>query len=98
MGKPGTANPHVGREETVRQPQTLASATARRDARCARPPCPAPRTDQPGRDAANGRDMKSKSRKIDTLLTHAGRDPANHFGTVNPPVYHASTILYPTVK
>jgi len=42
--------------------------------------------------------MKSKSRKIDTLLTHAGRDPAKHFGTVNPPVYHASTILYPTVK
>jgi len=42
--------------------------------------------------------MKSKSRKIDTLLTHAGRDPANNFGVVNPPVYHASTILYPTVK
>src|SRR5437667_12436772 len=45
-----------------------------------------------------GRDMKSKSRKIDTLLTHAGRDPASNFGVVNPPVYHASTILYPTVK
>src|SRR5260221_1379238 len=59
---------------------------------------PAPRTDEPGSDAANGREMKSKSRKIDTLLTHAGRDPANHFGTVNPPVYHASTILYPTVR
>ena len=42
--------------------------------------------------------MKSKSRKIDTLLTHAGRDPASNFGVVNPPVYHASTILYPTVK
>ncbi len=42
--------------------------------------------------------MKSKSRKIDTLLTHAGRDPENNFGAVNPPVYHASTILYPTVK
>jgi cysteine-S-conjugate beta-lyase len=42
--------------------------------------------------------MKTKSRKIDTLLTHAGRDPASHFGTVNPPAYHASTILYPTVK
>ena len=42
--------------------------------------------------------MKSKSRKIDTLLTHAGRDPEKNFGAVNPPVYHASTILYPTVK
>jgi cystathionine beta-lyase len=42
--------------------------------------------------------MKSKSRKLDTLLTHAGRDPAKNFGIVNPPVYHASTILYPTVK
>jgi cysteine-S-conjugate beta-lyase len=42
--------------------------------------------------------MKSKSRKIDTLLTHAGRDPEQNFGVVNPPVYHASTILYPTVK
>jgi len=46
----------------------------------------------------DGQNMKSKSRKIDTLLTHAGRDPASNFGVVNPPVYHASTILYPTVK
>src|SRR6185437_7492305 len=50
------------------------------------------------KDVAGERDMKTKSRKIDTLLTHAGRDPANNFGVVNPPVYHASTILYPTVK
>ncbi len=42
--------------------------------------------------------MKTKSKKLDTLLTHAGRNPESNFGVVNPPVYHASTILYPTVK
>lgn len=35
--------------------------------------------------------------KDETLLTTAGRDPEANFGIVNPPVYHASTILYPTV-
>lgn len=35
--------------------------------------------------------------KDDTLLTHAGRDPRGNFGIVNPPVYHASTILFPTL-
>ena len=29
----------------------------------------------------------------DTLLTHLGRHPEAHHGAVNPPVYHASTIL-----
>ncbi len=32
-----------------------------------------------------------------TKLLHAGRNPKDHHGIVNPPVYHASTILYPTV-
>jgi cysteine-S-conjugate beta-lyase len=41
--------------------------------------------------------MRSKSRKPDTLLTHAGRAPEAYHGAVNPPVYHASTILYPSV-
>ena len=41
--------------------------------------------------------MKSKSKKPDTLLTHAGRYPEKNFGVVNPPVYHASTILHPDV-
>ncbi len=36
--------------------------------------------------------------KKDTRLTHAGLDPHNNHGVVNPPVYHASTILYPTVE
>ncbi len=36
--------------------------------------------------------------KPDTLLTVAGRDPEANFGIVNPPVYHASTVLYPTLE
>ncbi len=33
----------------------------------------------------------------DTLLVHAGRDPHAHQGFVNPPVFHASTVLWPSV-
>jgi cystathionine beta-lyase len=33
----------------------------------------------------------------DTLLAHAGCDPAGNHGVVNPPVYHASTIVFPTL-
>ena len=32
-----------------------------------------------------------------TLVTVAGRDPEHQHGVVNPPVYHASTIIFPTV-
>ncbi|MDP6604123.1 MAG: cystathionine beta-lyase [Rhodospirillales bacterium] len=35
--------------------------------------------------------------KDDTILTHAGREPFENHGIVNPPVYHASTILFPTM-
>ncbi|MFO1039113.1 MAG: cystathionine beta-lyase [Geminicoccaceae bacterium] len=35
--------------------------------------------------------------KDSTLVTVAGRDPEANFGVVNPPVYHASTILFPSV-
>ncbi|MEM7171804.1 MAG: cystathionine beta-lyase [Pseudomonadota bacterium] len=35
--------------------------------------------------------------KAETLLAHLGRDPSAQHGAVNPPVYHASTILYETV-
>src|SRR5437763_13289226 len=31
-----------------------------------------------------------------TRLVLGGRDPFAHHGFVNPPVYHASTVLYPT--
>lgn len=33
----------------------------------------------------------------DTRLTTSGRDPEANFGIVNPPVYHASTVTFPTV-
>jgi cystathionine beta-lyase len=41
--------------------------------------------------------MATNSKKPDTLLTHSGSNPHVNFGVVNPPVYHASTILHPTV-
>lgn len=34
--------------------------------------------------------------KPDTRLVTAGRNPQAYHGFVNPPVYHASTVLYPT--
>jgi cystathionine beta-lyase len=34
----------------------------------------------------------------DTLLAHAGRNPFDNHGVVNPPVYHASTIVFPTLE
>ena len=33
---------------------------------------------------------------MDTLLTHAGGDPSDRQGAVNPPVYRASTFLFET--
>ena len=36
--------------------------------------------------------------KPDTLLSVGGRDPFAHHGYVNTPVYHASTLLYPTAE
>lgn len=34
---------------------------------------------------------------VETILTHAGRHPEQHFGYVNTPVYRGSTILFPTL-
>ena len=36
--------------------------------------------------------------KPQTRLVTAGRDADRQFGFVNPPVYHASTVLYPTAE
>ncbi|WP_299813686.1 cystathionine beta-lyase [uncultured Roseibium sp.] len=36
--------------------------------------------------------------KIDTVVTHTGRHPQEFHGFVNPPVVHASTVLYPDVE
>src|SRR5271168_4892825 len=38
-------------------------------------------------------DDRPRHYRKDTLLTHTGRNPEANFGIVNPPVYHASTIL-----
>jgi cystathionine beta-lyase len=38
------------------------------------------------------------SAKTATRLVNGGRDPFAHYGFVNPPVYHASTVLYPSVE
>jgi cystathionine beta-lyase len=38
---------------------------------------------------------KAGDLKPQTLLVTAGRDAAEYHGFVNPPVYHASTVLYP---
>lgn len=37
-------------------------------------------------------------RRPDTSLVTAGREPRSHHGFVNPPVYHASTVLYPSAE
>ena len=39
-----------------------------------------------------------KDAKPDTLLAHVGRDPEANSGIINPPVYHASTVLFPTLE
>jgi cystathionine beta-lyase len=40
---------------------------------------------------------QSSSFATDTQLVHLGRDPAAFHGVVNPPVYHASTYIFPTL-
>ncbi len=37
---------------------------------------------------------RSDADHIETVATHAGRNPSAHGGSVNPPIFHASTILY----
>ena len=42
--------------------------------------------------------MKKENKTHDeTKLISGGRDPESNFGIVNPPVYHASTVLSPTL-
>ncbi len=36
--------------------------------------------------------------KDETKVVTAGRDPKSNHGIVNPPVYHASTVLFPTLE
>jgi cystathionine beta-lyase len=46
---------------------------------------------------SEARAMAKAKRQIGTMIGQAGRDPAKNFGVVNPPVYHASTIVFPTL-
>jgi cystathionine beta-lyase len=39
----------------------------------------------------------SKPMSLDTMIVQAGSAPAEQKGAVNPPVYHASTVLFPTL-
>ncbi len=41
---------------------------------------------------------KKKLQKIETIVAHTGLKPEENHGIVNPPVYHASTILSPSMK
>lgn len=41
------------------------------------------------------KDETLKHAGINTRLAHSGNDPHAYFGFVNPPVVHASTVLYP---
>src|SRR5436190_24134639 len=34
---------------------------------------------------------------LETIVTHAGRNPQQHWGYVNTPVYRGSTIVFPTL-
>ena len=43
-------------------------------------------------------DGHGKSRRSHTKVVTAGRDPVSYHGFVNPPVYHASTVLYPSAE
>src|SRR6202162_2986781 len=37
-------------------------------------------------------------RQLATTIVTGGRDPMSYHGSVNPPVYHASTVLYPSAE
>ena len=41
---------------------------------------------------------QGRSLAMDTLLAHAGGDPAQRHGAVNPPVYRASTFVFESVE
>src|SRR5580693_8232054 len=46
----------------------------------------------------DGRPTPATPRHSDTRVVTAGRDPTAYHGFVNPPVYHASTVLYPSAE
>jgi cysteine-S-conjugate beta-lyase len=46
----------------------------------------------------NGEKSSSPPRRIETRVVTAGRHPASYYGFINPPVYHASTLIYPSAE
>jgi len=42
-------------------------------------------------------DTRPSNSSVETILTHAGRDPDSQFGFVNTPVYRGSTVLFKTL-
>ncbi len=42
--------------------------------------------------------MPDQDQSAETLLVHAGNHPQDNHGIINPPVYHASTILFPSLE
>jgi len=40
----------------------------------------------------------SPPRHTDTRVVTAGRNPPSYYGFINPPVYHASTLIYPSAE
>ena len=42
--------------------------------------------------------MSGGTEHDETVATHAGRNPPNNYGIINPPVYRASTVLFPTME
>lgn len=42
--------------------------------------------------------MASKTSRQATKIVHAGRDPKQQGGMVNPPIYQSSTIVFPTLQ
>lgn len=48
--------------------------------------------------SGKGGDGTGFPRKTATRLVTGGRDPFSNHGFVNPPVYHASTVLYPSAS
>jgi cystathionine beta-lyase len=42
--------------------------------------------------------MADQDHRAETMLVHAGNRPADNHGIINPPVYHASTVLFPTLE
>src|SRR5579863_2883855 len=47
---------------------------------------------------AGSNDRPRRVRRPHTQVVTGGRDPASYHGFVNPPVYHASTVLYPSAE